>query len=153
MQVLPQYVINEVLDKTLSINDPEMPGIIPDSTATTLSFEKVSFKYAGAEGNVLTDISFSAKAGETVAIIGGTGSGKSTMINLIPHFYDVSGGSVKIDGVDVRNLSQKDLRNRLAVVSQKSFLFSGTIAENVCYGKEDATVEEINHALEVSQSM
>lgn len=145
--------INEVLDKVPSIEDPESPAVVPEGTPAALSFKNVSFRYPGAEGNVLTDISFDAKAGETIAIIGGTGSGKTTLINLIPRFYDVTEGSVTVDGVDVRQLSQTDLRNRLSVVSQKSFLFSGTIAENVAYGKENATAEEISHALEVSQSM
>lgn len=145
--------INEVLDKEPSIADPEKPVAIPAGTVATLSFDKVSFRYPGAEENVLTDISFKASAGQTIAIIGGTGSGKSTLVNLIPRFYEASEGSINIDGVDIKQLAQSDLRGRLAVVPQKSFLFSGTIAENVAYGKADASVDEINHALEVSQSM
>lgn len=144
--------INEVLDTTPSIRDPEKPVSIPEGTESSIQFNNVTFYYEGAEEPVLSSISFSAKKGEKLAIIGGTGSGKSTILNLITRDYDVSEGQVLVDGVDVRELRLQDLHDRLAVVPQKAFLFAGSIFDNICYGKEDATVEEVEHALYVSQS-
>lgn len=143
--------INEVLETVPEINDPE---VAKEGNAKRgyVEFKDVSFSYHGAEEPALKDISFSAKPGEITAIIGSTGSGKSTLVNLIPRFYDVSGGSVLIDGEDVRNMSQASLRAKIGFVPQKAVLFSGTIAENIKYGKDDATFEEIQHAAEVAQA-
>jgi ABC-type multidrug transport system, ATPase and permease components len=143
--------INEVLEIDLDIIDPEKSKIA-DSEKGTVEFKEVSFCYPGADQPALKNISFSAKPGELTAIIGGTGSGKSTLINLITRFYDVESGSVLVDGVDVREMSQKTLRAKIGYVPQKTVLFSGTIAENIKYGKEDATLEEIMHAAQVAQA-
>src|SRR5699024_5345499 len=115
-------------------------------------FDHVSFAYPGAEENVLTDISFTAKKGETVAFIGSTGSGKSTLVNLIPRLFDVTEGRVLVDGVDVRSMDIHDLRSKLGYVPQKGVLFSGTIASNLRYGKDDATQEEIEDAARIAQA-
>jgi len=115
-------------------------------------FEKVNFKYKEAKEYVLESLSFQALKGETIGIIGGTGSGKSSLINLIPRFYDVSGGAVLIDGMDVRKYSFQKLRDKIGIVPQKAVLFSGTIRENMLWGKKDATDEEINLALEIAQA-
>lgn len=117
-----------------------------------IEFRNVSFKYPDAEGYILHDISFKANKGETVAFIGSTGSGKSTLINLIPRFYDVSEGEVLLDGVNVKEYKLADLNNKIGYVPQKGVLFSGTVDENICYGKEDATEEEIKKALKVAQA-
>ena len=117
-----------------------------------MEFKEVYFRYPGADQSALNNITFSAKPGELTAIIGGTGSGKSTLINLITRFYDVESGSVLVDGIDVREMSQKALRAKIGFVPQKTVLFSGTIAENIKYGKEDATMEEIEHAAYVAQA-
>jgi ATP-binding cassette subfamily B multidrug efflux pump len=117
-----------------------------------VEFRDVEFTYPGAEAPVLKSISFCAQPGEVTAIVGSTGCGKSTLINLIPRFYDVTGGSVLVDGVDVRNLTQQDLRDRVGFVPQKAFLFSGTIASNLRYGRSDATEAELWHALEIAQA-
>lgn len=145
--------INEVLAIEPKIHEPEEPKKTAPEIKGHLSFENVTFSYPEAEAPVLTNISFEAKPGEITAIIGGTGSGKSTLINLIPRFYDVTSGSVKIDGVDIRHLAQEDLRSRIGIVPQKAFLFRGTVAENVRFGKEAASDEEVMHALEVAQAM
>lgn len=144
--------IMEVFDTQPSVNDPENPVTIAKESPISVEFEHVSFHYPRVDQNVLTDINFKAEAGQVVAIIGGTGSGKSTLLNLLPRYYDVTEGSVKINGVDIRDITQDDLRDRLAVIPQKSFLFGGSIYENICYGKKDATPEEVQHALDVSQS-
>jgi len=112
----------------------------------------VDFRYPGAEEPVLKDISFKTIPGETTAIIGSTGCGKSTLVNLIPRFYDVTNGCIKIDDIDIRDIPLKDLRDRIGLVPQKAFLFSGTIADNLRYGNENATDEELWHALEVAQA-
>ena len=117
-----------------------------------MEFCDVEFCYPGAEEPVLRDISFIATPGKTTAIIGSTGCGKSTLVNLIPRFYDVTGGSIKIDGTDIRDMLLRDLRARIGLVPQKAFLFSGTIADNLRYGNENATDEELWHALEVAQA-
>jgi ATP-binding cassette subfamily B protein len=117
-----------------------------------VEFSGVEFSYPGAEESVLRDISFIASPGEITAIIGSTGCGKSTLVNLIPRFYDVTGGSIKLDGIDIRSISLRDLRNKIGLVPQKAFLFSGTIADNLRYGNENATDEELWHSLEVAQA-
>lgn len=143
--------INEVLDTVPTIEDKESLSVIGDKKGF-LDFKDVTFSYPGAEKPVLTHISFSAKPGETTAIIGGTGSGKSTLINLIPRFYDVDSGAILVDGIDVRDLSQEELRSRIGFVPQKAVLFTGTIADNIRYGKEDATDDEIGYAAEIAQA-
>ncbi len=143
--------INEVLDMTSEINDPEKPGITNIENGI-IQFKNVTFSYPGAEEPALKNISFTAKPGEVTAIIGGTGSGKSTLINLIPRFYDVDSGSILIDEVDIREITQKTLRENIGLVPQKSILFTGTIADNIRYGKEDATDKKIRHAVEIAQA-
>jgi ATP-binding cassette subfamily B protein len=118
-----------------------------------VEFKDVTFNYPGAEQPAVCGISFTADPGEMVAIIGGTGSGKSTLINLVPRFYDVDSGSVLVDGVDVREMSQESLRERIGFVPQQALVFTGTIAENIRYGKDDATDEEVRRAAETAQSM
>ena len=145
--------INEVLNRKAAVSDKEDVQVQRGHARGSLIFENVTFSYPGAESPVLTNISFETRPGEVTAIIGGTGSGKSTLINLIPRFYDVTSGSVKIDGVDVRNFAQEELRKKIGLVPQKAFLFSGTIEENVKFGKEDASKEEVFHALAVAQAV
>ena len=118
----------------------------------TISFEHVTFVYPDGEEPVLKDVSFTAKKGETIAFIGSTGSGKSTLVNLIPRFYDVSEGSIRIDGVDIRDYDLFELRSRLGVIPQKAFLFNGTIADNIRFGKPDATIEEVIQAAKTAQA-
>lgn len=144
--------ISEVLDTETVIHDPEKPSVPAETENGTVSFEHVSFAYPDAEENVLTDIHFTAKKGETVAIIGSTGSGKSTLVNLIPRFYDVTEGTVRIDGVDVRQMTQKDVRERLGYVPQKGVLFSGTIDSNIRFGRPEAPVEEVERAARIAQA-
>jgi ATP-binding cassette subfamily B protein len=117
-----------------------------------VAFQDVGFSYDGGEEAALCSISFEAKPGETTAIIGSTGSGKTTLVSLIPRFYDVSSGKVLVDGIDVRDLAQEDLRRRIGFVPQKAVLFTGTVADNIRYGKEDATDMEVAHAAEVAQA-
>ena len=144
--------ICEVLEMEPSVNDPEDP-VSPDKQEKgTVEFNHVSFAYPEAGENVINDITFKAKKGETVAIIGSTGSGKSTLVNLIPRFYDVTKGSVKVDGVDVRDMTQHDLRDRLGYVPQKGVLFSGTIDSNIRYGKTDISMEDVKLAAQIAQS-
>lgn len=143
--------INEVLETDPDIIDPEKSKLA-NIKRGSVEFKKVSFRYPGADQPALNNITFSSKPGELTAIIGGTGSGKSTLINLITRFYDVESGSVLVDGIDVREMSQKELRAKIGFVPQKTVLFSGTIAENIKYGKVDATKEEIEHAAEVAQA-
>lgn len=142
--------INEVLDMNAEILNPENPKT--STPPAKLSFENVTFRYEGAEKAVIEDITFEANAGETVAIIGSTGAGKSTLINMIPRFYDVESGVVKINGIDVREMDQSSLRQKIGLVPQKAVLFTGTIASNMRYGKEDATDEEIWAALRTAQA-
>jgi ATP-binding cassette subfamily B protein len=128
-----------------------VPIVLPTSGKGVLEFRNVSFGYHDSEEPVLDDISFTAKPGHITAIVGGTGSGKSTLISLIPRLYDVTGGEVLLDGVDIRQAAQSDIRRRIGYVSQKATLFSGTIASNISYGSE-ATEEEIEHAATVAQA-
>lgn len=143
--------IQEVLDSEPSIEDPETPSSAPGRLGT-LEFRDVEFRYPGAEEPVLSGISFSAGRGEVTAIVGSTGSGKSTLVNLVPRFYDVTAGAVLVDGVDVREFAQEDLWSRIGLVPQRAFLFSGTVASNVRDGREGASEEDIWQALEVSQA-
>lgn len=143
--------INEILDTVSEINDPEQSKK-SNSERGYVEFKDVSFSYHGAEQPAISNISFSAKPGEITAIIGGTGSGKSTLINLIPRFYDVESGKVLVDGVDIREMSQEDLRSKIGFVPQKAVLFSGTITENIKYGNDNATEEEVRYAAEVAQA-
>lgn len=143
--------INEVLDTIPEIKDPENPK---NSSAQrgSVEFKDVTFSYPGAEQPAISNISFSAKPGEVTAIIGGTGSGKSTLISLIPRFYDIDSGIILVDGVDIRAISQEVLREKIGFVPQKAVLFTGNIADNIRYGKEDATLEEVAHASEIAQA-
>ncbi|MDY0340382.1 MAG: ABC transporter ATP-binding protein [Coriobacteriia bacterium] len=142
--------INEVLDTVPAIADPAAP-ITPSDTSGVVEFRDVEFRYPGAEDPVLCGISFTAYPGETTAIMGSTGSGKSTLINLIPRFYDVTGGQLLVDGVDVRDMTQAELWSRIGFIPQQAFLFSGTVASNLRYGNDDATDEELWRALQVAQ--
>ena len=143
--------IQEVLDVEPAIEDPQAPVPAP-ARLGTLEFRDVEFRYPGAQDAVLTGVSFSAGPGEVTAIVGSTGSGKSTLVNLIPRFYDVTSGQVLVDGVDVRELSQQDLWARIGLVPQRAFLFSGTIASNVRDGDERASDDDVWHALQVAQA-
>ena len=144
--------IQEALDAKSQIKDSANP-VTKTETHGYVTFENVTFAYPGhAESPVIRNVSFTAKPGETVAFIGSTGSGKSTLIQLIPRFYDVSEGRVLIDGIDVRDMSMEALRKKIGYIPQKALLFSGTIAENLRYGKEDATKEEMERALEIAQA-
>jgi ATP-binding cassette subfamily B multidrug efflux pump len=141
--------IQEVLDTVPSITDPEIPAPAPPRLGT-LELRDVEFRYPGAEEPVLSRISFSAGPGEITAIVGSTGSGKSTLVNLIPRFYDVSAGEVLVDGLDVRGFAQEDLWSRIGFVPQRAFLFTGTVAANVRDGRPEASDDEVWHALEVA---
>ena len=144
--------INEVLETKARIKDAaEVKNA--DNQKGFVEFKDVTFSYPGAEQPVISNISFSARPGEVTAIIGGTGSGKSTLISLIPRFYDVDSGSILVDGVDVREMAQDNLRAKIGFVPQTGILFTGTIADNIRYGKEDAAMEEVEHAAEVAQAV
>lgn len=144
--------IEEVLQTEVSVKDPEEPKPFCEEEKGVVRFEHVSFRYPGAENNVITDVDFVAKPGETTAFIGSTGSGKSTLINLIPRFYDVSEGRVLVDGVDVRDVTLHDLRERLGYVPQKGVLFSGTVEENIAYGKNGLSFDQVEKAAKVAQA-
>ena len=143
--------VQEVLTTELSIKEPENPVALGNESGE-LRFDDVSFRYGNAEEDTLSHISFTAKPGQTTAFIGATGAGKSTLINLIPRFYDVTGGAVYLNGKDIRTLSQKELRDNIGYVPQKAMLFSGTIDSNIKYGKEDADVNEVLAALDCAQA-
>lgn len=143
--------INEILEMEPEINDPKKVGETAKKHGY-VEFQDVTFSYLGAEKPALTNISFRAAPGEVTAIIGSTGAGKSTLVNLIPRFYDVEKGRVLVDGVDTRQMPQKNLRAKIGFVPQRAVLFSGTIKDNVRYGKEDASDREIRHAADVSQA-
>jgi len=144
--------IVEVLKTEPSIKDPDKPLIIHNNKKGNIEFCKVEFNYPGAEEPVLRDISFSTAPGETTAIIGSTGCGKSTLVALIPRFYDVTHGCIEIDDIDIRNIYLRDLRDKIGLVPQKAFLFSGTIADNLRFGNENATDNELWYALEIAQA-
>lgn len=144
--------INEVLDTTPGIMDPVKPQI-PAEVRGVVEFKDVTFRYPGAEEAVLSNITFKAEPGKTTAIVGGTGAGKTTLLNLIMRFYDVEKGSILIDGVDIREIPQDVLRSNIGYVPQRSTLFTGTIAENIRYGKDDATDDEVRHAASIAQAL
>jgi ATP-binding cassette subfamily B protein len=144
--------IADVLETDPQIKDPETPRQFPTSFKGNIEFRNVNFRYPGAEENVLHDISFTAKPGQTTAFIGTTGSGKSTIVNLVPRFYEVSGGAILLDGIDIREVTQHDLREKIGFVPQKGNLFSGTIESNLLYADENATDEELKLAADISQS-
>lgn len=144
--------VDEVLSSETLIHDPKEPEHLPEMTGRTLKFDHVSFRYPGANEDVLHDISFEARPGETTAIIGSTGSGKSTLVNLIPRFYDVTEGAITLDGMDIRKLAQHELREKLGYVPQKGVLFSGNIASNIMFGNPDGTENEMVEAAEIAQA-
>ena len=144
--------INEIMETKVSIESPETAKIPENNKKGEVRFEHVGFAYPGAEEETLSDINFTAQKGETVAFIGSTGSGKSTLVNLIPRFFDVTSGKILVDGVNIREMGLHDLRERIGYVPQKGVLFSGTIDSNIRYGKEDATKEEVNRAAEIAQA-
>jgi len=155
--ILPRAVvsgrrINEVLTTEPTINDPENPKTFPEPFKGIVEFKNVTFKYPGAKKNVLHNISFTAHPGQTTAIIGATGSGKSTVINLIPRFYDTSTGSIRIDGIEIKKVTQHALRDKLGYVPQKSTLFSGTIESNLLFADENADDETLQLALDIAQA-
>lgn len=145
--------INAVLDSNNEIKNKDSFSTIPGNKRGTLTFNDVTFRFKGAENPVLTNISFTASPGQTTAIIGSTGSGKSTLIDLIPRFYDIESGEILLDGVNIADLDLKDLRSRIGLVPQQALLFTGTIADNLRYGKEDATDEELRRAAETAQAI
>ncbi|MCI5957229.1 MAG: ABC transporter ATP-binding protein/permease [Clostridiales bacterium] len=144
--------IQEVLDTKLTITDPASPAAFEESARGTVEFRDVCFRYPGADEDMLSHISFTARPGETTAILGGTGSGKSTLINLIPRFYDATQGSVLVDGQDVRNVRLTDLRDRIGYVPQKGVLFSGTVSKNLTFGSTDIPRERVEQAARIAQA-
>jgi ATP-binding cassette subfamily B protein len=145
--------IREVLDTEPSVTDPAAPVMLAKPAAgSRVEFRNVDFRYPGAEQPILHDISFTAEPGQTTAIIGSTGSGKSTLVNLIPRFYDPTEGSVLVDGIDAREMRREDLWRLIGVIPQNAFLFSGTIATNIRYGDADATDEDVRAALDIAQA-
>jgi ATP-binding cassette subfamily B multidrug efflux pump len=145
--------VDEVLKSETKIHDPKDPKTLPKNGKGEVAFEHVSFHYPGAEEDVLHDITFTAKPGETTAFIGSTGCGKSTLVNLIPRFYDVTEGKITIDGQDVRNLTQHELRDKLGYVPQKGVLFSGNIASNIMFGNPAGSEQEMTEAAQIAQAV
>ena len=145
--------VDEVITSRTLIHDPKQPKTLPADGKGKVVFDHVSFRYPGAEEDVLHDISFTANPGETTAIIGSTGSGKSTLINLIPRFYDVTEGTITLDGVNICDITQYELRDKLGYVPQKGVLFSGTIATNILYGKEDGSIADMERAADIAQAV
>jgi len=148
--------INEVLDREPEIVEPAeavLRSVPTDRRRGRVEFKDATFQYPGAEEPALSGVSFVAEPGEVTAIIGGTGSGKSTLAGLIPRFYDVNGGRVLIDGVDVREVPQAELRARIGFVPQKAVLFAGTVAANIRFGRDDASDDEVRHAADVAQAL
>ena len=144
--------IADVLETELTIEDPEQPKKFSDAFRGKIEFKNVGFKYPGAEDNVICNINFTAEPGQTTAIIGSTGCGKSSVINLIPRFYDVTEGEILVDGIDIRQVKQTELRDKIGYVPQKGMLFSGTIESNLRYADEDASEEDIQTAIEIAQA-
>lgn len=144
--------VNEVLATEPTITDPVSPKHLPPTIRGVVVFNDVNFGYKGSEQQVLSHVSFSAEPGQTTAIIGGTGSGKSTLLSLIPRLYDVSNGSVTVDGIDIREISQKELRVHIGYVPQKASLFSGTVGSNIAYGKPRASKSELMRAADTAQA-
>ncbi len=144
--------VDEVLTSETIIRDPEQPKHLPKKTEGVLKFNHVSFKYPGADEDVLEDIDFTAHPGQTTAIIGSTGSGKSTLVNLIPRFYDVTEGSITLDGIDIREMTQQELRSKLGYVPQKGVLFSGTIGSNIMFGNPDGNEPDMEEAAKIAQA-
>lgn len=142
--------INEVLEMQPAFQDNGTKKA--DRTRGTLEFDDVTFYYPGAEEPALSNISFTAKPGEITALIGGTGSGKSTLVNLVPRFYEVSSGTIRVNGVDIRQAPQQEVRSKIGFVPQKSMLFTGTIADNIRFGKQDASQTELDHAARIAQA-
>ena len=149
---VPGDRIAEVLNTEPHIHDPKQPKQFPASFKGSIEFRNVSFRYPGADTDALQDISFTAQPGETTAFIGSTGAGKSTIVNLIPRFYDVTGGSILLNGTDIREVTQHDLRDKIGYVPQKSALFSGTIESNLRYADENANPEMLQSAIEIAQA-
>ena len=145
--------INDVIELEPEIVDPATSDRSPSAPRGQVEFQNVTFQYPGAEEPALTGVSFTAHPGEVTAIVGGTGSGKSTLVGLIPRFYDVNGGRVLLDGVDVRDLTQSELRARIGFVPQQATLFTGTVAANIRYGRQDAADEEVRHAAAIAQAL
>lgn len=155
--ILPRAAVSagriaDVLETKPSIKDPDQPKKFPEPFKGTVEFRNVSFRYPDAEDDVLHDISFVARSGETTAFIGGTGSGKSTIVNLIPRFYEVTQGAILLDGIDIRDVTQHDLREKIGYVPQKSNLFSGTIESNLLYADKNASNLDLQASLEVAQA-
>jgi ATP-binding cassette, subfamily B, multidrug efflux pump len=144
--------VADVLESEAAIRDAEAPRRFPEPFSGRVEFRNVSFRYPGAEEDVLHDINFTARPGETTAILGTTGSGKSTIVSLIPRFYEVSAGAILLDGVDVRNVTQRDLRDRIGYIPQRSILFSGTIESNLRYADEHASPETLAESAEIAQA-
>jgi len=144
--------VEEILSTGLSIKDPENKKSFDNNKKGTIEFKNVFFSYPNADEDVISDVSFTANPGETTAFIGSTGSGKSTLINLIPRFYDITQGEILVNGVNVKDVSQHDLREKIGYVPQKGVLFSGTIESNIKYGRDDATQEELDKAAEIAQA-
>lgn len=144
--------VDEVLTSKTIIKDPKQPKHLPKKTEGVLKFNHVSFKYPGADEDVLEDIDFTAHPGQTTAIIGSTGSGKSTLVNLIPRFYDVTEGSITLDGIDIREMTQQELRSKLGYVPQKGVLFSGTIGSNIMFGNPDGNEQDMEEAAQIAQA-
>ena len=144
--------VDEVVTSETIIKDPEQPKHLPKKTEGVLKFNHVSFKYPGADEDVLEDIDFTAHPGQTTAIIGSTGSGKSTLVNLIPRFYDVTEGSITLDGIDIREMTQQELRSKLGYVPQKGVLFSGTIGSNIMFGNPDGNEQDMEEAAKIAQA-
>ena len=144
--------VDEILTSRTAIEDPKTPEKLEESRKGEVKFDHVSFRYPGAEEDVLHDISFTAEPGKTTAFIGSTGCGKSTLVNLLPRFYDVTGGEITLDGTDIRKYTLQDLREHIGFVPQKGILFSGTIASNLRFGAEDASDEQIREAAEIAQA-
>jgi ATP-binding cassette subfamily B protein len=145
--------IMEVIETEPAIRDPEQPKPLPSKVNGRVEFRNVCFRYPGAEEDAIHDLTFSAEPGKTTAIIGSTGSGKSTIVKLIPRLYDVCGGKITLDGTDIREISQHDLRSQIGYVPQKTTLFSGTIAENLRFADESASDDAVQNAAETAQAL